>query len=206
MILFCRTGAAEHRHGGLSQFIVDLNTPGVEVRPIRILSGDFHFNEVVFRDVFLPTSQLVGSEGDGWKQVTSELAFERSGPERFLSSFPLFAALVHELGGGNDLAAQEIGQVVAELTLLRQLSRSVAGALDRGEEPALEASVVKDVGTALEQRIPEIVRKLLPMERYVGTEFGLAFACTQAHAPSFSIRGGTREILRGIIARGLGLR
>ncbi|MEX0407305.1 acyl-CoA dehydrogenase family protein [Aquibium sp. LZ166] len=206
MILFCRTGDAELRHGGVSQFVVDLDTPGITVRPIRDLSGDVHFNEVLFRDVFLPASCIVGTEGEGWKQVTSELAFERSGPERFLSSFPLFATLTDQLDAADDRAAIEVGKIVSRLTVLRQLSRSIAGVLDAGGEPAVEASIVKDVGTTLDQQIPEIARSLLPMDELSGTDFNEAFALTLTLAPCFSIQGGTREILRGIIARGLGLR
>ena len=100
MILFCRTGPAEDRpSAACSQFLVDLhNTPGITIRPILALTGEHHFNEVVFTDAFLPDTALLGREGDGWNQVTSELAFERSGPERFLSSFRLFVELVRALG------------------------------------------------------------------------------------------------------------
>lgn len=206
MILFCRTGPAEQRHDGFSQFVVDIDTPGITVRPIRDLSGDAHFNEVVFEDVFLPASCLVGTEGAGWKQVTSELAFERSGPERFLSSFPLLASLTGQLDAADDRAAIEIGKIVSRITVLRQLSRSIAGVLEDGGEPVVEASIVKDLGTTLDQQIPEIARQLVQMGEVAGTDLGDAYAMTLALAPCFSIQGGTREILRGIIARGLGLR
>ena len=99
MILLCRTGSAEDRHGGVSQFLVDLHaTPGLTIRPILAVTGEHDFNEVVFQDAFLPDTALLGREGDGWNQVTSELAFERSGPERFLSSFGLFVELVRAWG------------------------------------------------------------------------------------------------------------
>ena len=209
MILFCKTGTGHERHADASQFIVDLRAAGIEIRPIRILSGEHHFNEVVFRDAFLPHSSLVGTQGGGWSQVMSELAFERSGPERFLSSFPLLASLVEEVGPEHSSSAPaDIGRLVAQLIVLRQLSRSVAGVLDTGGEPAVEASIVKDIGTGFEQLVPEIARKLVSIDLAAreNREFAAAFACTQYHAPSFSLRGGTREILRGIIARGLGLR
>ncbi len=210
MILFCRTGASEERHGGVSQMLVDLqNTPGVTIRPILALTGEHHFNEVVFQDAFLPDDALLGKEGDGWNQVTSELAFERSGPERFLSSFWLFVELVRALGPNpSDAGAVAIGRLSAHIMALRRLSRSVAGMLQAGENPALQAALVKDLGALVEQEIPEIARQLVDAEPDESSTraFSAVLAHTMMHAPSFSLRGGTREILRGIIARGLGLR
>jgi len=210
MILFCRTGPAEDRHGGVSQFLVDLhNTPGLTIRPILALTGEHHFNEVVFQDAFLPEGALLGKEGDGWNQVTSELAFERSGPERFLSSFWLFVELVRALGPDpSDAGAIAIGRLTAHIMTLRRLSRSVAGMLQAGQNPALQAALVKDLGALVEQEIPEIARNLVDAEPDASSTraFSAVLAHTMMHAPSFSLRGGTREILRGIIARGLGLR
>ena len=214
MILFCRTGAApaspEDRHAGVSQFLVDLRgTPGVTVRPILALTGEHHFNEVVFQDAFLPDGALLGREGDGWHQVTSELAFERSGPERFLSSIWLLVELIRALGPEpSDAAAAAIGRLSAHVMTLRRLSRSVAGMLQAGENPARQAAMVKDLGAVLEQEIPEIARLLVETEpdRHSTQAFAATLAHTMMHAPSFSLRGGAREILRGIIARGLGLR
>lgn len=212
MILFCRTGQTDagDRHGGVSQFIVDLkNTPGIKISPIFAMTGEHHFNEVVFQDAFLPDTALLGQEGEGWKQVTSELAFERSGPERFLSSFWLFVELVRALGPNpTDAGAIAIGRLTAHILTLRRLSRSVAGMLENGENPALQASLVKDLGALVEQEIPEIARTLVDQEPDAASThaFAATLAHTMMHAPSFSLRGGTREILRGIIARGLGLR
>jgi alkylation response protein AidB-like acyl-CoA dehydrogenase len=211
MILFCRTGGAEaDRHGGTSQFLVDLHkTSGVTIRPIRALSGEHHFNEVVFQDAFLPEDALIGTLDDGWNQVTGELAYERSGPERFLSSFTLLVELVRALGPNPpDHAAMALGRLSAHIKILRRLSRSVAGMLGAGQNPALQAAVVKDLGALVEQEIPEIARQLVTAEPEMGStdRFLAVLAHTVLHAPSFSLRGGTREILRGIIARGLGLR
>jgi alkylation response protein AidB-like acyl-CoA dehydrogenase len=213
MILFCRTGQADKatdRHGGVSQFLVDLhNTPGIAIRPIIALTGEHHFNEVVFTDALLPETALLGKEGEGWNQVTSELAFERSGPERFLSSFWLFVELVRALGSDpSEAAAIAIGRLAANIMTLRRLSRSVAGMLQNGENPALQAALVKDLGALVEQEIPEIARQLVDAEPDAKSTqaFAAVLAHTMMHAPSFSLRGGAREILRGIIARGLGLR
>lgn len=211
MILFCRTGPLDStdRHGGVSQLLVDLTLPGITIRPILALSGEHHFNEVVFEDCFVPETAVLGTLGDGWNQVTSELAFERSGPERFLSSFTLLQELVTALGPDpSPHAAQAIGRLSAHIIVLRRLSRSVAAMLQAGENPALQAAIVKDLGAVVEQEIPEIARTLIAAEpSSVSTQSYLAvLAHTMLHAPSFSLRGGTREILRGIIARGLGLR
>ena len=211
MILLARTGeAGEQRHGGLTQFLVDLKaTQGIAIRPVRNLSGDHHFNEVVFQDVFLSGASVLGEVGGGWKQVTGELAFERSGPERFLSSFTLLVELARALGPDpSERARIALGRIVAHIFTLRRLSRSVAGMLQAGANPAQQAALVKDLGTTLEQEIPEIARQLIDAEpdRASTRDFVTVLAHTMMNAPSFSIRGGTREILRGMIARGLGLR
>jgi len=211
MIALFRTATEEgNRHGGLTQFLVDLDTPGITIRPITDLSGNAHFNEVVFEDVIIPDSQRVGETHGGWHQVTAELAYERSGPERYLSCYPLITSLVDELSEGTASSEREeieIGRMVAEMSTLRQMSLSVAGMLEAGLNPALEASVVKDLGAVLEQRTPGLAADLLERPFHIGSG-GLdeAGAYLVQNAPSFSLRGGTREILRGIIARGLGLR
>ena len=217
MIALVRTsGAPEDRHKGLSQLIVDLKSPGITIRPIRDLAGDAHFNEVFFDDVFVPDDSLIGNEGDGWKQVTSELAFERSGPERILSSIVLLDMLVARIAeraggaGAPALAAarHDIGRAVATMTALRSMSVSIAARLEQGEEPVLEAALVKELGTTLEQSIPELaIRHLGDAEAaHAADDLARVLHDTTLLAQSFSLRGGTREILRGMIARGLGLR
>lgn len=209
MVLFCRTEAkTENRHEGFSQFIVDMNTPGVTVRPILEISGKRTFNQVFFEDVFIPDEMLLGAEGQGWHQVTSELSLERSGPDRFLSSFVLLVELVRALGASPSVQGKEaIGRVVAHIYVLRRMSLSIANLLQNGRDPSLQASVVKDLGALLEQEIPEIARNLIDTESPSTTEeFRVALAQTTLLAPAYSLRGGTREILRGMIARGLGLR
>jgi acyl-CoA dehydrogenase len=203
MIALVRTAPAEKdgpRHAGLSQFLVDLRLPGISIRPIRELTGEEGFNEVTFDDVLLPEDALIGREGEGWAQATSELAFERSGPDRILSSFPLLAAAA-------EVAPDPvpIGRMVARLATLRAMSLSVAGMLEDGRSPAVEAALVKDLGNAFEQSVPERVRELLDVTDALEGLRRL-HACVTQVAPTFSLRGGTREILRGIIARELGLR
>jgi len=204
MIALVRTGDGEQRHAGLSQLLVDMKSPGITVRPIANLTGESHFNEVFLDEVFVPETMLIGAEGDGWRQVGAELAYERSGPERYLSSIRLFLEFLRVVGREPSEAERLlIGEMTARLWTLRQMSLSIAGRLAAGENPAVAAAVVKDLGTTLEQDIPRDVQAIAP-------EGDEAFHRTLAYllqtSPSFSLRGGTREILRGIIARELGLR
>jgi alkylation response protein AidB-like acyl-CoA dehydrogenase len=196
-----------NRHAGLSQFIVELDAPGVQIRPIPLLTGAHHFNEVVFDRVVVPDDMVLGEIGAGWRQVTGELAFERSGPERFLSTFPLLTALVGELGRSGG-AEREIGALVTRLWTLRRMSLAIAGALESGEAPDLAAAVVKDLGTRYENEVVDAARLLVAVPPDPGAADGFARLLADAvlHAPGFTLRGGTNEVLRGIVARGLGLR
>ncbi|MBV1897138.1 MAG: acyl-CoA dehydrogenase family protein [Rhodobacteraceae bacterium] len=214
MILFCRTDKPTadktDRHGGMSQFLVDLkHTKGITIRPVIDMAGEHHFNEVIFDNVLLEGDALIGTLGGGWDQVMSELAFERSGPERFLSSFALIEqmiALVRQ--DPTEQQEIEVGRLAAHLMVLRRMSRSVAGLLDRGENPLLQATIVKDLGAIYEQDVPRLARSLLsrPASPASADSYNAVLAQTVLSVPCFSLRGGTREILRGIIARGLGLR
>lgn len=199
---------SDKRHAGMSQVIVDLkNSNGITVRPIIDLPGRHDFNEVFFEDTFVPDDCLLGNPGDGWAQVTSELAYERSGPERFLTNFHLLRALVDALAASASPAAQrEVGLLVSRLWALRAASVSVAAALEAGETPNVESALVKDLGTNFQQEVPESVRRVVADE---GLSDGALLDILQQvilAAPSYTIQGGATEILRGIVARGLRLR
>jgi len=209
MIALVRTSDETTRHAGLSQFIVDMKSEGLTVRPIADLTGATHFNEVFFDDVFVPDENLVGRAGDGWSQVGAELAFERSGPERYLSSLRLFLEFLRVVGDAPSEAEKIlIGQMAAQMWTLRQMSLSIVGQLAAGQSPAVEAAVVKDLGTTLEQEIPRAIQALArdDVDLSDGDPFSATLSYLLQSSPSFSLRGGTREILRGIIARELGLR
>jgi alkylation response protein AidB-like acyl-CoA dehydrogenase len=200
----------ENRRHGLTQFLVDMKTPGITVNPVYQMGGQHDFNEVVFDDAFVPDDHVLGEIDGAWKQATSELAYERSGPERFLETFYVMIELIRALGPEPDLrGAEGLGRLVAQLHTLRRMSVSVAGMLHAGKEPVVEGSLVKDLGTLWEQKLPNRVRELTAfLAQDVGNretlEEQLAFATMIA--PKLTIQGGTTEILRGIIARGLGLR
>lgn len=207
MILLCRTSASEDRHGGMSQFLIDLTLPGITIRPIINLAGDHHFNEVVFNDCFVPADSLLGTEGAGWKQVTGELGLERSGPERFLTAYVLLQEFVKQVAARDDRHARiDAGQLLAELIVLRRMSFSVAAMLQSGQNVAVEGAIVKDLGSTFEQAIPEAARQALDVQDIDDLQYLEVLRHTLLHAPASSIYGGTREILRGIIARAIGAR
>lgn len=208
-ITLVRTGEREEsRHAGLTQFIVDLqNTKGLSIRPIINMAGTHEFNELTFDEAFVPDDAIVGAPGNGWTQVTSELAYERSGPERYLSSIRLAEALVAAAGDQPEPRVLEaIGRLAARLCALRGMSLAVAAMLANGETPNLEAALIKDLGNAYERELIEIARNLQPALASIDTEFDEALAECTIYSPSWMLRGGTREILRGLVARGLGLR
>jgi len=207
-IVLCRTEPLDPkaRHAGLSQFIVDLHAPGVTIRPIRMLDGSHHFNEVVFDGVELLPERLVGAAGDGWNQVTSELAYERSGPERFLSTMPIvercLRLVLEAAPSAGDIAA---GRLLARLITLRNMSLAIWGALETGGSPVIEAAMVKDLGTNFERDSLEIVREAMSADERLAGDATLATLLAGAWplAPTYNLRGGTNEVLRNMIAKHL---
>lgn len=209
MLALVRSEAGSQRGEGLSQFLIDLDLPGVTVRPIIDMTGGQDFNEVFINNVVVPEDALVGIEGQGWKQATAELALERSGPERYLSSHALLVAFIDAVGPDPDAVTRAtIGRLTAELWTLRQMSMSVAATLAGGQDPVVEAAMVKDLGNSFEQELPSAIQAVLDQDVALsgGGPLARTLALLLQTSPSFSLRGGTREILRGIIARGLGLR
>ena len=214
MIALLRTSPKtkeNHRHG-LTQFLIACKSPGITIRPIVNLTGQHDFNEVFFDDVFVPDLHLIGEVDMAWKQATDELAYERSGPDRWLETFSVLVELVRRTGPEpSERQAEGIGREVAHLATLRRMSVSVAGMLLAGKTPGVEAAVVKDLGTNWEQALPNKARLLAAPTGDSSPEsnddrFEEALRYTTLIAPKVTIQGGTREVLRGIIARGLGLR
>lgn len=210
IVVLARTSPldTEHRHAGFSQFIVRTETPGITISPIALLNGEQHFNEVQFDDVTVPDADVLGEIGAGWHQVTSELGFERSGPERFLSTATLLFGVVRALGGQqvDDRTAAEVGDLMARLISLRQLSISVARTLTAGEDAATRAALVKDLGTRFEQDSVELAADLMDCLDTADPRLAQLLTAAQLHAPMFTLRGGTNEVLRGVVAKSLGVR
>jgi alkylation response protein AidB-like acyl-CoA dehydrogenase len=205
-IVLCRTSEEADRHQGLSQLLVDLRSEGLRVNPIPFLDGTEHFNEVVLSDVFVPDDLVLGEVGAGWAQNTSELAHERGGPDRWLSTYLVVEEFLRERGDSLDEAAVALlGEAAARWWGLRQLSLSVARLIDRGEAPSTESALVKEMGTRFEQDVLAAVQRLVDLEPAPGAAslFERLLARAVLTGPSFTIRGGTNEILRSVAARGL---
>ena len=210
MIALLRTSppSADDRRYGLTQFLVPMDADGVTVRPILNMVGDHDFNEVILDEVFVHDTHVLGEVDAAARQATRELIYERSGPDRYLETLPVLLHLIDlAQEDPDDRLAEGIGRLVAQLLALRQMSFSVATMLEDNKLPDTEAAMIKDLGTCWEQDLPAQARLLsqysksaerLPIEAVIQRYMLLA--------PKLTIQGGTSEVLRGIIARGLGLR
>lgn len=200
--VLCRTsGEPKHKHVGLSQLIVDLHSDEVEVRTIRTMDDEEDFCEVVLDGVFVPDSRVLGEVGDGWMQVTSELSLERGGPERWMSVWGLFTAFAEEFGSRTDL--RTLGRLTARFRVLHEMTLSVARMIDAGRHPVAEAAIAKAMGTTFEQEVIEVLRDLTGRELDPTSTNRLddLLTRTMLAAPTFTLRGGTTEVLRGIVSK-----
>jgi alkylation response protein AidB-like acyl-CoA dehydrogenase len=213
IIVLCRTTRrddVDDKRQGLSQLIVDLKAPGVQATPIPFIDGTADFCEVVFDNVFVPDDLVLGEIGQGWTQNTSELAYERGGPDRWLSSYLLLEELLRDaaVAGTTNVPTallDLVGDAVANYWVLHHLSLSVARSIDQGGAPAIESSLVKEMGTRFEQDVVTAVLAYLDeapntSDRSTLGRLLMTAALTQ---PSFTIRGGTNEVLRSVAAKGL---
>jgi len=208
--VLARTSTEGRKHDGLTMFIVPATTPGIDIRPLVSLNGEHHFNEVTFDEAAVPDTAVLSGEGKGWQLITAELAIERSGPERILSTLPVLREMVARarLDAGHRDAPVVVGELVARLRTLRAMSLAVAAEIEAGGDPAVQAALVKDLGTRFEGDVVAAARSLWPVAPRQGAADRYDDLVAQAvmHAPTFTLRGGTNEVLRGIVARALGLR
>ncbi len=203
IVVLARTGG--QRHVGLTQFIVRLPNPGVQIRPIRLISGEHHFNEVAFDQAFVPDADVLGPIGNGWTQAMEELAFERAGPERYLSTLPLLQELLVGLDSSATSVAQ-IGRCIAEITSYRAINQRVVEHLASGDTSAIDIPLLKSLGTRFEQRTVQIALDLVAdanRSTPPSEQARSLLSEAQFQSPGFSIRGGTNEVLRGIVSKGL---
>jgi alkylation response protein AidB-like acyl-CoA dehydrogenase len=216
IIVLCRTTPRDEiddRRHGLSQLIVDLRAPGVEATPIPFIDGTADFCDVVFDQVFVPDELVLGEVGQGWAQNTSELAYERGGPDRWLSTYLVVEELLRREHAGfaaeGDRPPTELldllGDAMASYWVLHHLSLSVARSIDRGEAPAVESALVKEMGTRFEQDVLTAVLAYVEEapDLLDDTVFGRLLTTAALTQPSFTIRGGTNEVLRSVAAKGL---
>lgn len=206
VFVLARSSRGSGPYTGLTQFVVPMDAPGLTVRPIEDLSGEAHFNELHFENVVVNTDMVVGDIDGAWVQILAQLDYERTGPERVLSTYPFFEALSRWAGQSpNQSVFQVIGRLAAWYACLRSLSRSAAVAIDAGQLSAPLAATVKLLGTHLEQIVSEaasVMRSEIDPDQESDSLMALA-AQAQLYAPTFTLRGGTSEILRTIIARRL---
>jgi acyl-CoA dehydrogenase len=201
---------AADRHSGLSEFVVPMDAPGITVRPITDLGGEAHFAEIFFDGVAVEEWRLLGTAGDAFRQLARQLDYERSGAERFLSTLPLLDALLSGLranGAAAERWAVEIGELSSRLAALRAMAMSVAASMDAGAPPAATAALVKDLGARFER---DVVALAIDAAEDVAAgidgqplleRFEARLREAQIAQPTFTLRGGTAEILRGIVAR-----
>jgi alkylation response protein AidB-like acyl-CoA dehydrogenase len=213
--LVARTDVAAAKHKGISEFILDMRTPGITVRPIVDMVGEHHFNEIFFENVRIPRSSLVGEKNRGWYQIAGQLDYERSGIERLLSNHRIFVdvcAYARQHGVTSDpLIRDRIASIETRLSIGRWLIYRVAWLLTQGIIPNKESALTKAFATELEQDIAELAGQILGPHSQLrpgshAARLAGRVARALAFAPSYTIMGGTSTILRNIMAlRGLGL-
>jgi alkylation response protein AidB-like acyl-CoA dehydrogenase len=214
--LVARTDPDAPRHKGISELLVPMKLPGITVRPIVDMVGESHFGELFFDDVRVPKTALIGVENAGFYQIMQQLDFERSGIERLVSNAPLWRE-AKQLARERGLTRRNpaLRAAIAELEIAWRAGRGliyrVAGMLSEGRVPNFEAAVAKTFCTTLEQRVTDLVSRILGAAGALDASdprapLGGRAARTLLYAPAYTIQGGTNNILRNIIAtRGLGL-
>jgi alkylation response protein AidB-like acyl-CoA dehydrogenase len=209
-VVLCRTSPCEEtgdQRLGLSQLIIDLKAPGVTATPIPFIDGTADFCEVVLDEVFVPDDLVLGDLGAGWSQNTAELAFERGGSDRWLSTYLVVEEFLREHEGValSDALLDLFGDAVANYWVLHHLTLSLARAVDAGSSPSIEAALLKEMGTRFEQDVLNTVLALIDDAPAVPPTslFERLLVTATLTAPSFTIRGGTSEILRSVAAKGL---
>ncbi|MEZ5206736.1 MAG: acyl-CoA dehydrogenase family protein [Acidimicrobiales bacterium] len=196
--LICRTSTDGPRHAGISELIVPMATPGIEIRPIQDMTGNRHFCEVFFDGTRVPAANLVGEEGNSFRQTMRQLEHERGGIDRLVSNRALYLDALGRADTADPLVRQEVaaletGYRIGRLLVLREVL---------GQAPKQFSAATKTFCTEQEQRVAAFVARTL------GPEAALAGRAARGvcYAPAYTIMGGTSEILRNILGeRTLGL-
>jgi alkylation response protein AidB-like acyl-CoA dehydrogenase len=196
--LICRTSNDGPPHEGISEIIVPMSTPGIEVRPITDMTTNRHFCEVFFTDVRVPVSNLVGVEGAAFKQTMVQLEHERGGIDRLVSNHALYRLAVERADTSNPIVRQqiaslEIGYRIGRILVAREVLR---------QAPRGFSAATKCFCTEHEWRVSEFVSQTFGAEATVWNDVvhGLLYS------PGYTIMGGTSNIMRNILGeRVLGL-
>ncbi len=210
-ILVTRSDPTVPKHKGLTFFFLDMHSPGIEIKPIKQISGGANFNEVYFTDVRIPDAQRLGKVGDGWKVSITTLMNERlavgnsSGPD-----VPALMKLASHIETDNGVALddsavrEKIATWYCQSAGLRNTNYRVISALSRGATPGPENSITKVVSANKQQELAGFAMELMEMSGVIAEASelpgGTTFLQSYLGAPGFRIAGGTDEILRNIIA------
>lgn len=212
-LLLARTDREVAKQAGLTMFLIPMDAPGVEIRPIRQMSGASSFNEVFLSGVQVGDDMRVGPAGDGWKVANATLGFERTASgqaqRRKGGSFEDLLRLATRLGkSGDPVVRQQLADVYVRTQLRAATTERVARAAAAGAPPGPAASIGKLVASANLMRIGEVAAALLGSRIAADTGEQDGFAWTEhiLGAPGYRLAGGTDEIQRNIIGeRVLGL-
>jgi alkylation response protein AidB-like acyl-CoA dehydrogenase len=206
-ILLARTDPEATKHEGITYFLLDMKTPGIEIRPLREITGAAMFNEVFLTDVFIPDDCVVGAVNGGWRLARTTLANERvsmsSGATFGFGIEWMLGSLDSGPWAGDAVVLDEIGALLAEATSLALLSARTTLRSMSGVEPGPEASVRKLLGAEHEQRVQELGLVLLGAEGAStegdGAQWSRGFLSTRC----LTIAGGTSEVQRNVIGERL---
>lgn len=204
-VLLTRTGPAESRHRGITAFFVDMDTPGITVRPIEMLNGALEFAEVFFDDVVVPANRMLGEPNGGWTVAMSILPYERSSCfwQRIAWLYGRLQRLV-DAAPDDDRAAEVVGDAYVQLHALRARSRDTQHRLAETGAIGAETSIDKVLIATAEQHLYDAVRRLLP--GVIETDASVAgeeWRSEYLYSRAATIYGGTAEVQRNIIARRL---
>ncbi len=224
--IFClvRTDPDAKQQEGISFLLIDMKTPGIEVRPIILLDGTHEVNEVWFTDVRVPVENLVGEENKGWTYAKYLLTHERTGIAGVGASWAGLSAVKRlaraELSGGRPLIenphfAARVAQVEIDLMAMATTNLRIVSGAAAGQAPGVESSMLKVKGTIIRQEINDLARRAagvyaMPFpsealegsnEAPIGPEEAAATAADYFNNRKLSIFGGSNEIQRNIIAK-----
>jgi alkylation response protein AidB-like acyl-CoA dehydrogenase len=212
-ILLGRSATAGEKHDGLTYLVVDMKSPGVEVRPLRQITGEAEFNEIFFTDVAVPRENLLGEVGDGWRVAMTTLLHER-GTFGFALAGALdvavrrLVALARERAGNDDLVRDRVAREWIDLQALRYTNYRALARLERSGVPGPEGSVAKLRWSEANQRLTKLAIEIIGPEAQVADGDGAPayWRYQQLRSRGNTIEAGTSEVLRNIIAeRVLGL-
>ncbi len=205
--LYVRTDPTVRKHAGISCLLVDMGTPGIEVRPLRTMTGDSTFSELFFTDVRVPKSALLGTINQGWKVAMTTLSYERAGVAKFhLSLSARFTELVEEARrSGVTVSAVDrdhLAQLYSRIACLRWSTTRELENVGRGGRPSPSmGSLAKLMWADISQEMASLALALLGPAALQGK-----WSKSLEASPGSSIAGGTSEINRNIVAEhGLGL-